>query len=167
MNNILITYSSKTGNTKKVAEAIKKGIPNADLIPISEVKDTEKYGLIVVGGWIDRATYDIVTQNFIKTIENKKTAFFFTLGAYPDSDHAQDCVRNIIRLLEENSNEVISCYFCQGAIAPELIEFMLKLPAEHTMAPNPERLKRWKDASSHPDNLDLEKAEEFGKSLIN
>ncbi len=164
--NILITYSSKTGNTKKIAEAVKAGIPTADLIPVSELQNVEKYDLVIIGGWIDRANFYAAALKAVNLIKNKNTAYFFTLGAYPDSDHAKDCVKNIEELLMKNSNKIMGKFFCQGAIDPKLIEFMKTLPSGHAMAVNEERIKRWKDASTHPDNNDLENARAFAESLI-
>lgn len=169
--NILIAYSSKTGNTKTIAEAIKETIPNSDILSISEIKNTanniENYDLIFLGGWIDKGTFNTETLEFVKDIKNKKIAYFFTLGAYPESDHAKDCVFAIDKLLTENLNKIIDKFFCQGAIDPKLIEFMKKLPQDHIMAPNEERIKRWNDAKTHPDNNDIENAKIFSMSVIN
>ncbi|WP_308576829.1 flavodoxin family protein, partial [uncultured Fusobacterium sp.] len=35
----LITYSTKTGNTKKVAEAISKAITNSEIMDIADVQN--------------------------------------------------------------------------------------------------------------------------------
>ena len=90
----LITYSTKTGNTKKVAEAISKTITNSEIMDIADVQNLD-YDLIIVGTWIDKGTADAKALKFINGIKDKNTAFFFTLGAYPDSKHAQDCIDNI------------------------------------------------------------------------
>lgn len=160
----IVVYSSKTGNTEKVAKAIQKGIANSECVNISEVKDLSA-DLLVIGGWIDKGTFNAETLEFIKNIKNRKVAFFFTLGAKVESDHGKDCAEKITALLKENSNEVVGSFYCQGAIDPKLIEFMSKLPADHIMAPNPERVQNWKDASTHPDEKDLEAATNFGKTL--
>ena len=136
----LVTYSTKTGNTKKVAESIAKAIENAEIKDIAEVSNLD-YNLIIVGTWIDKGTADAKALNFIKTIKNKNTAFFFTLGAYPDSQHALDCVENITKLFTENSNKVLGHFLCQG-------------------------IKRWADASLHPDESDLNNAYTYFKDLI-
>lgn len=162
---ILVTYSTKTGNTKKIAEQIHKALDNSELFDISEVKNLD-YDLIVVGTWIDKATADLKALEFIKTIKDKKVAFFFTLGAYSDSNHAQDCIKNIKNLFEENNNTVLGHYHCQGAIDPKLIEFMkAKFPIGHPHGPTPERIQRWKDASTHPDENDLKNAYEYFSKL--
>lgn len=161
----LITYSSKTGNTEKVAKAIQKGIENSQCVKIAEIENLDNFDLIVLGGWIDKGSLNSEALELIEKLKNRKIAFFFTLGAYADSDHSKDCTNNILNLLKENGNEIIGSYCCQGAIDPKLIEFMSKLPQDHIMAPNPERIARWKAAESHPDEEDLVNAENFGKSL--
>ncbi|MGL6066621.1 MAG: flavodoxin family protein [Cetobacterium sp.] len=163
---ILITYSSKTGNTEKIAKSIHAIVPNADLLPISEIINLD-YDLIFVGGWIDRATFDQTALTLAKQIFDKNVAYFFTLGAYPDSDHAKDCVKNIETLLKENNNNIIEGYFCQGAIDPKLIAWFSTLTPDHKMAPSKERVKRWEDAKPHPDENDLNSAKEFAKSVLN
>ena len=76
---ILITYSSKTGNTKKVAEAIKSQIPQADIFSVSEIQNMEKiekYDLIFIGGWIDKGTFDAGALKTAELIRNKKLHIF-------------------------------------------------------------------------------------------
>lgn len=162
----LIAYSTKTGNTKCVAEAINEVIDNSQLRNINNVENLD-YDLIIVGAWIDKGTANKEAIDFINKLENKKVAFFFTLGAYPDSDHAKDCIKNLENLLNKNNNEIIGHYLCQGAVDPKLIEFMReKFPANHPHGPNPDRIKRWNDASSHPNLEDLESAKLKFKSIL-
>lgn len=162
---ILITYSSKTGNTKKVATEISKQILKADFLPINEVNNLD-YDLFIIGGWIDKATFDSSTTKFINKLSNKKIAYFYTLGAYPDSDHSKECVKNIDKIFEINNNEIVARFFCQGAIDPKLISWMSKLPSEHIMAPTEERIKKWEIAKNHPDATDLKNATDFAKSIL-
>ena len=162
----LITYSTLTGNTKKVAESIHKAIAGSELLDISEVKNLD-YDMIIVGTWIDKGTADAKALKFIQSLKDKTTAFFFTLGAYPDSDHAKTCAENITKLFTENGNTVEGYFLCQGAIDPKLIEMMrTKFPADHPHGPNPERIKRWSDASTHPDEKDLADAYNYFKNLM-
>ena len=162
----LITYSSLTGNTKKVCEVASKAFSQVELKDIKEVESLD-YDLIIVGTWIDKGTADTKAKNFIETLKGKKVAFIFTLGAYPDSKHAEDCVENIKKLLEANGNEVVGHYHCQGAIDPKLIEMMKKsFGPDHPHGPNPERIKRWEDASKHPDQNDLDNSYNYFKELV-
>lgn len=162
----LVAYSTKTGNTKKVAEAINEVIDGSEIKNIDDINNLD-YDLVIVGAWIDKGTANKEAIDFIEKLENKKVAFFFTLGAYPDSDHAKDCVKRIEELFIKNNNELIGHYLCQGAVDPKLIEFMKKqFPVDHPHGPNPERIKRWTDASTHPNLEDLENAKSKFKSII-
>lgn len=162
----LITYSTLTGNTKKVCEAASKAFSEVEVKDISEVTSLD-YDFIVVGTWIDKGTADNKALKFIESLKDKKTAFIFTLGAYPDSQHAMDCIEKISELFTKNGNKVLGHYHCQGAIDPKLIEMMkTKFGPEHPHGPNPERVKRWEDASKHPDQKDLDNAYNYFKKLL-
>lgn len=57
--NILVTYSSKTGNTKKLVEGIYKNLSkvcqlNMKIKQINEVKSIEDYDAILIGYWVDK-----------------------------------------------------------------------------------------------------------------
>lgn len=160
-----IVYSSRTGNTKKVAEAIHNGLKDSLLRSYEDGIEIE-CDIYIVGGWIDRATFDSDMLKFVKTLHNKKIAYFFTLGAEPDSKHAQDCKENIEKIILKNENEILGGYCCQGAIDPKLIDWMMKLPKEHHMAPTEARKERWKAAASHPDEKDLISACEVIKEIV-
>lgn len=162
----LVAYSTKTGNTEKVAKSIGEVIPDCEIKCIKEVKDLD-YDLIIVGAWIDKGIANKEASDFINKIKNKKIGFFFTLGAYPNSDHAKDCVKKIEELFVKNNNKIIGYYLCQGAVDPKLIEFMRKqFPVNHPHGPNPERIKRWNDASTHPDLKDLQEAKMTFKKIL-
>lgn len=162
----LIAYSTLTGNTKKVCEAVAKAFSNAEVKDISEVSSLD-YDLTIVGTWIDKGTADMKAIKFIETLKNRKVAFIFTLGAYPDSQHAMNCIERIKKLFEDNGNEVIGYYHCQGAIDPRIIEMMkTKFGQGHPHGVSPERIKRWEDASKHPDENDLKAAYNYFRELI-
>ena len=161
---VLITYSSKTGNTKKVAEAIKAVLPEADLLPVNKVSDASGYDLVFAGFWVDKGTADARSQMFMRKLEGQKVALFATLGAYPDSQHAVDSLQNAAELIP--SCDVVDRWICQGAIDPKLIEWMMALPPEHGHSPDESRVKRWKDAESHPAENDLKNAGVWAKALL-
>jgi flavodoxin len=151
---ILITYSSKTGNTRKVAEAIHAQYPQADLSDAKNLPNPTGYDLVFLGFWVDKGTADAGAQAFMEKLENQRVALFATLGAYPDSDHARTSLENAAQLIP--SCEVVDRFICQGAIDPKMISWMSGLPAEHPHSPDEARVKRWKDAESHPNEQDFE-----------
>lgn len=152
----LVVYSSLTGNTKMVAEAIAEELgKNTTVVAIEEQPDTVGYDLVAVGFWVDRGTADKKTADYLKTLKNTKVALFATLGANPKSDHAKKSLDNAAALLSE-TNTVVGSFICQGKVDPKLIEQMNKMfPAGHPHGMNAERKARHEEASKHPNGEDL------------
>lgn len=166
MKNVVI-YSSKTGNTKKVAEAIYDSISNAEILSVNEIRHLN-YETIIIGGWIDKGTFDEKALNILKKLKNKNIAYFFTLGASIESDHAKYCAKNIEEVIINNGNTLIGNFVSQGKIDPKLTLALLNLPKEHKMYPSKERMERWEAAKDHPNELDLERAKNtFSKLFTN
>lgn len=165
MNGAVI-YSSKTGNTKKIAEAILKGCPNNfKIFSVDEDPELSEFDFIFMGYWVDKGTADKKALEFMEDICHKKVALFATLGAYPDSDHAKESLAAGAKCLGEGCT-VVDNFICQGAIDPKLMEWMNKLPEDHPHAPDEARIKRWKDASTRPNQEDFNNAEKFAEKVI-
>lgn len=162
----IVVVSSLTGNTMKVGDIVAYALDeNLTTVKVEEMPDVSDYDLVVVGCWVDRATADARAQEFIKTIKNKKVAFFVTLGAEADSEHAQVCLKNIEALFDE-SNEVVGQFICQGAVSLRMMEVMAKrFPAGHSHAMTDERKKRMEASQSHPDMADLQAARAYFADL--
>lgn len=155
----LIVYSSKTGNTRKVAEAIHAVMPaGTEIFPVENAPDPAGYDFVAVGFWVDKGTANSEMQPYLAKVRGKKVGVFFTLGASPESEHAKKSCEAAIALLGEGC-EVSAKFWCQGAIDPKLTAWMSKLPPEHPHAPNPERVRRWEEAARHPDDADIKAAQ--------
>ena len=162
---ILLTYSSLTGNTKKVAEAIYSILPQGtDLYPVEIAPKPEQYDLIIIGFWTDRASADKMAQKYMEKVKKQKVAIFGTLGASPQSDHAKETIENVKKLLMDN--EVIVSYLCRGKIDPKLTERMKQLASDHPHSMSPERIRTHVEASKHPTEEDLIEAKEVFKTMI-
>ena len=112
---ILLTCHSVTGNTKKIADHIAKMDYDIDYLDMKEVEHFD-YDLILVGGWIDKGTFNKEVIEYISKIKNKNIGFFFTLGAYPNQAHAYDCITDIRKIFTDNGNKVLSHVHAQGPI---------------------------------------------------
>lgn len=153
----LVVYSSLTGNTKLVAEAIAEEL-QADLAAVEENPDAQGYDWLAVGYWVDRGGPDAKAAAYLKALRGQKVALFATLGADPSSEHAQESLRRGQALLDD-SNTCLGSFICQGKVDPKLIEQMAKLfPAGHPHGMNEERRARHRAASTHPDARDLSEA---------
>jgi len=163
----LVVYSSKTGNTKKVAEAIYQIMPaGTDICTVDEISSFDKYDFISFGCWIDRGTADKKALAVIENINNKKVAVFATLGAYPASQHAVDSMERIKKLFVGNGNSIVGEFICQGKIDSRLTEKFKSLPPDHPHAMNEERIKRHKIAAKHPNEEDFANAKMKFKEIV-
>lgn len=163
---ILLTYSSKTGNTKAVARAIAEVLPaGTNFLEASQVKDINIYDAIIIGFWIDKGLPNKESLSLIEKIKNKQVAYFFTLGAYPNSAHAEKCHNNIRELLVKNNNIVATGFGCQGKIDPTLLAKFELLPKDHPHYMTEERRKRHAEAAKHPNDSDFQNAQNIFKNL--
>lgn len=156
--NVLIVYSSRTGNTKAIAEAIAEVCPQKPTL--CAVQDApagaDDYEFVAVGYWVDKGMPDSKTLNYLKTLSGKKMGFFGTLGAYPDSDHARSCMRIAEELVE--SNDVYGHFLCQGKIDPRVLEAMTTHASVHHPMTE-ERKARIDEAKKHPHKGDFAQAQ--------
>lgn len=164
----IVIYSSRTGNTKKVAEAIVSALPQGT--PCVAVKEMpanlDAYDLVFIGFWVDRGSANAEAKAVMNKLANKNIAVFATLGAYANSEHATKALDNGIAELPENAN-VVGKFICQGAVDPKVIEMMYKMfPAGSVHGKSPERDALHAEAAKHPDKADLEHARAFARDVL-
>jgi flavodoxin len=80
MPKILVTYFSRTGNTKKIAEAIHDSIgQDAVILPLDKVEDMGPYGLVFIGFPVQSHSVPYKAEVFLKKVPaGKKIALFST-----------------------------------------------------------------------------------------
>ena len=81
----LIIYSSKTGNTRSIAEAIHEALPDSDILPVENAPAPEtlpgEYGMVCVGYWVDKGMPDAKARAYLENLRGVRAALFGTLGA--------------------------------------------------------------------------------------
>lgn len=149
--NICIVYSSCTGNTRKVAEALARssGMP---CFPVRTAPDPDNYDLLAVGFWVRKGQPDARAQRYMERIIGKQVFFFGTLGAWPHSEHARRCDAAARELLQAGGNTVLDGFLCQGRVNPQVIAASQR-KGSHPM--NAARQARLREAALHPDAADL------------
>ena len=144
---VQIIYTSRTGCTKRVAEAIYQGIDGEksihDLADGAPVLDGD---IILVGYWGISGVPCEEMDAFLHTIRGRAVGIFATLGYYADSSHAWDTVRYGVELLSQN-NEIIGSYVCNGAVSHTL---KTGQGVDGTRTPTEQKEIRWEVTDSHP-----------------
>ncbi|CZE45866.1 flavodoxin family protein [Campylobacter geochelonis] len=153
----LVLYDSLTGNTKKVANAIASSL-NCDIKGIDEKLNLDDYERVIFGFFVDKGLMSQKAKDIAIKIKDKKVGIFFTLGAEPNSQHADKCKARARDFFEKNSNLVEEIFCSQGAIDPKLIEKMKQIAQNSGQTIEPKREARWSEAASHPDENDLKNA---------
>ncbi|MUM78521.1 flavodoxin [Pseudodesulfovibrio sp. F-1] len=158
---LLVVYSSRTGNTRKVAESALRALPeNAVLASVEDAPSPEGFTAVAVGFWVDRGGPDAKALKYMEGLRNLKVGAFGTLGANPDSPHAAEVLRRTAEHLQ--GNHLLGMFLCQGRVDPAVVETM-KRSAHHPMTQ--ERQDNLREAERHPDDIDLENACAFFKAV--
>jgi len=153
----LVVYSSRGGNTAEVARAIhaalgpKCALAEAVAAPPPEAFDFIALGFGVYNGWPDGDM-----RAYMKRCRRKNIGIFLTLGAYPDSEAALQCVGRAEGLLENCTTRVK--FICQGRYTEGHLARMKSRPGTSPHAWNEERAARVAEAMKHPDEADLKTA---------
>lgn len=156
----LIVYSSVTGNTRAVAEAIHSVMPDGTVLAdIKEKPSPNAYDFIILGFWAHRAGPDPRMRRYMAAVRGKTVALFGTLAAYPDSDHGRAVAANAEALLAEN--RVLGTFLCQGRLPEKRMAELMsgqRVNARHPMTE--ERRSRLLEAAKHPNEHDFFAAKE-------
>jgi flavodoxin len=160
----LVVYSSLTGNTRRVAEAVYECLPAPkEIYPVEAAPDPDGYDFIALGFWLDKGTADERTRRYIQKINDKYVGVFGTSGVYPHSEHAREAVRRVEKLL--SANRVLGSVMCQGRVDEAFAEKMDHIaPASRDVSPrdrNP-----LEEAKSHPDPADLKNVRTAFRAML-
>ena len=146
-----IVYSSCTGNTRKVAEALAdtSGLP---CFPVRIAPEPDDFDILALGFWVRKGLPDARALRYMERIRGKHVFFFGTLGAWPHSDHARRCMAATHKILQAGGNTVVDGFLCQGRVNPQVVAASQR-KGGHPLSP--ERLARLREAARHPDATDL------------
>lgn len=157
-----IPYSSKTGNTKKLAEKIREVLPeeNCDYFGTEGAKALSS-DILYIGFWTDIGNADPVTLELLKGLRNKKIFLFGTAGFGGSEAYFQQVLGKVKESVDE-SNTVMGEFMCQGKMPQSVRDRYVKMKEKPDHAPNlDELIQNFDRALSHPDNEDLDRLEEI------
>ncbi len=144
----LVVYSSKTGNTKKLAEELYDAVQfEKKLISISDNPDPTEYGFVAVGFWLNEGEPDSATQGFLPKIGKKEVLLFTTYCAAYNSDHAKNALKKAKELAAPA--RICAVFSCLGQASEEILE------QAGQEDPQPSWLADAPAAKGHPDEDDI------------
>ena len=153
-----IMFSSVTGNTRMLAEAIRETLPkeNCDYFGVCGGAEA-KSELLYVGFWTDKGNADAATLALLAKLRGKKIFLFGTAG-FGGSEAYFRKVLDRVRQSLDASNTVIGEYMCQGRMPQAVKERYLRMKEQPEHPANLDMLlENFDRALPHPDAADLEK----------
>ncbi len=165
---ILIAYSSVTGNTRKLAEALHDIYPESTVTSVQQAVSqglvNEDYHIIFWGYWVNRGTADETAQDFLSKVKGKNIAAFGTSGQYPDSERGMIYKDRVQKLVEE-ANIYRGGFICLGKIQEHRTEKRKLIPKGEPHYLTEEGLARHIESRTHPDGEDIENLKQWALNI--
>lgn len=155
--NYAVVTSSRTGNTKQLANVIQEVLRETNMIDVREEgKEVQNADILFVGFWTDKGTCSEEMKEFLNTLEGKKIFLFGTAGFGQSQTYFDQIIERVKKEIPQ-SNQVIGSYMCQGKMPITVRERYIKLQKEDPTNKQYEKLiQNFDTALSHPDQQDLE-----------
>ncbi|PIE60707.1 MAG: flavodoxin family protein [Desulfobulbus propionicus] len=157
----LIIYSSRSGNTKKLAQALndrygtkKSLISITDLPPMDGHYDWVAVGFPVMAGRVEPRAARFLSAFDCTT---RKLFLFITHGSFRDAELVKNVVKQAVSLVK--NAEVSAVFTCQGEVDPRVLYKLKKGSAP------PAWLDEADHAVGHPDSGDIEELIEAFNNL--
>lgn len=152
-----IVFSSKTGNTRLLADTLRASLPQNECTyfgaPAPEALEAET---LYIGFWTDKGHADDTLTAFLQTLKGKRVFLFGTAGFGGSAEYFEQILAAVQKSLDE-SNTVIGTYMCQGKMPMTVRQQYEKMLQQPNHAPNLEMLiENFDKALAHPDAADLD-----------
>ena len=160
-----VIYSSRTGNTKLLAEAVREKLGEEGCLYFGAEEDekrdviheaVEASDVIFVGFWTDKGSCDIVMAEFLKTLEGRNVILFGTAGFGGSAAYFQQILERVKGNLPDSA-QMTGTYMCQGKMPAAVRARYEKMKREGTPGINADAMiENFDRALLHPDAKDLD-----------
>ena len=158
----LVAYYSKTGKTKKVAEAIFGEIEGEkEIIPIDKVESAEGYDVLFLGFPVQGNGPDMKTVKFLEKncTEGRNAALFIT---HASPGNAPELAATIDKFHQAAGGaNIIGTFDCQGQLAKPIKIMMSLMPS-----PNLRKWAKNDTSQGQPDEASLDRARAFARGVM-
>ena len=162
---IAVVYDSLTGNTKILADELKKALPPEDLVYCGPLPDSIEADLYLIGSWTDKGSCSEKIAGFLEKLSGKTIAVFATAG-FGGSEEYYQAIFERIKTHIDQSNQILPPFFCQGKMPAGVLERYQKMAEKN---PDDAKIKQsianFHQALLHPDEEDLAKAKDWLKKI--
>ena len=148
---IAIVFSSATGNTAQVAQAIQEACAGHEIVAYGQPpQNVDKAELVFAGSWTDKGSCTAEMKEFLQGLHGKRIALFGTAG-FGGAPAYFDQILGRVREHLSPAVQVIGTFMCQGQM-PQAVKDRYE-----AMEPSLRReamLENFQKALGHPDARD-------------
>ncbi len=163
----MVLYSSKTGNTKKIATEIFSALPgmSKDMQSMEEYRGKDA-DIFFIGFWVNRGTCEMSVIDAMSELHGKKIALFGTCGMGSDAEYYRSIEQKVNVWIPDDC-EYLGIFLCQGKM-PMQIRGNYEIPREDSRQEACRRrlLHNFDEALFHPNDTDLANAREFVQCVL-
>ncbi len=155
----LVVYSSQTGNTRKLAEALFEMLPDEkEIYAVADAPEPANYDLVAIGFWVMGGNPDPDTAQYLDRIGKQKLFLFGTHGVPKNSPEAVNAMNSTRKAVPKA--EVVGTYNCEGELSSQLIDMAEKDPNA------PPWIKDPSGSKGHPDEANIREIKELIARVI-
>ncbi len=156
MNRYLsFSVSSRTGNTRKVAEGVRAQAEAMGWGIHEIVKGEDPVDdVVIMCFWCFKSTFDPLSLKRLASCQGKRILAIGTFGGYPQSNYGDKVRRNVTAAIEQE-NECLGVFLCQGKVSMESVEKRRQLPVDDPHYLNDWGVARLVESQKHPDETDV------------
>lgn len=144
-----VILSSKTGNTRKLADRARKALG-----PENEVGDPAEADVVLLGSWTDKGGLDPELEPSLPALAGRRVFLFGTCGFGGDPAYYDRVLDRFAAGLPPTA-EVVGRFMCQGQMRPSVRERYEELAAKDPARFEP-MIVNYDRALGHPDEADLD-----------
>ena len=157
-----VIYQSKSGNTRRVAEAIYDALDAADkdIVDIDADNHIPDADVYLIGFGIHGYSCSMDIADVFEQIPDKKYALFVTCGYMPTQQYKEKLKKNLEIWLPDEG-EFMDMFLCQGNVETDRRKIMIsQMPSKEK-----EMQQMLNMGSTHPDEDDLKNAADFAREI--
>ena len=160
----LVIYSSRTGNTEKIAMEIFEALPgkSKDIQRVEEQNgEADTY---FVGFWNDKGICGGEIMEFLEKLHGKQVAIFGTCGMGEDPEYCRQVSKRVEAFIPED-NRYLGSFLCSGRMAPQVLERYRIMQKQQDTPRVRQMIRSCQEAMLHPDENDLDNARTFAREI--
>lgn len=164
---VQIVYTSRTGNTERLAETIFAAVPvkEKNVKRIEEMTERDDGDMYLVGFWTDRGTASSDILDLLGSLHGKKVGLFGTCGMGNSPEYYKRVASGVAAFIPEDC-EYLGAFLCQGKMPMQVRKRYEAMRNPSNKDQIDRMLRNFDEALLHPDKRDFQEAADFVRSLF-